>query len=80
MPSAPTIHQRHQTRLFNPESLRDPASARLGTITDHVLRNSVHLNWFFQWAAKIGLAKVRGAAIDKAIWVVSQQLTQRGLL
>jgi len=66
--------------VFQAESLRGPMSDRLGNIVDHVLRNSVHLSWFAQWVAKLGLAKVRSAAVDKLVALVNHQLADRGLM
>jgi predicted acylesterase/phospholipase RssA len=65
---------------YAPESLRGPETRRLDAVLDNVLRNSVHLNWFFRWAAKIGLAKVRSTLVDKSIDIVTAQLRARGLV
>jgi hypothetical protein len=65
---------------FDPESLRAPASARVGAIVDRVLRTSVHLNWFFTALAKLGLARVRSTAIDKAVSIVAKELKLRALI
>lgn len=65
---------------FQPDSLRAPATARINKIFDHVLRNSVHLNWCFQLLAKFGLAKVRSTAIDRIIEIVRRQLNDRALM
>jgi len=66
--------------VFKVESLRDPATKRLDAVLDRLLKTSVHLNWFFQWLAKLGLARVRSAAVDKVISVVTQQLQARKLI
>jgi hypothetical protein len=65
---------------YDPASLRAPETARIDAVVDNVLRNSVQLNWFFRWAAKIGLAKVRSTMIDKSIDIVTAQLKARGLV
>jgi hypothetical protein len=65
---------------YNPATLRGPETARVDAVLDNVLRNSVRLNWFFRWAAKIGLAKVRTTLVDKSIEIVTAQLKARGLV
>ena len=69
-----------QKSKYDPASLQDPETRRLDAVLDNVLRNSVQLNWFFRWAAKLGLAKVRSTLVDKSIEVVTAQLRARGLL
>lgn len=65
---------------YAPESLRGPATSRLDAVLDRVLRNTVHLNWFFRWAAKLGLAKVRTTLVNKSVDIVTAQLKARGLV
>jgi hypothetical protein len=66
--------------VYNPTVLRGPETERLDAVLDNVLRNSVRLNWFFRWAAKIDLAKVRSTLVDKSIDIVTAQLKARGLV
>jgi hypothetical protein len=49
-------------------------------VLDHLLRNSIHLNWWFRWIAKLGLIKVRSVAVDKTVEIVSRGLEQRALI
>jgi predicted acylesterase/phospholipase RssA len=67
-------------RVFDPEALRPPETSRLDAVLDHLLRNSIRLNWFFRWVAKFGLIKVRNVAVDKTIEIVTRGLQERALI
>jgi predicted acylesterase/phospholipase RssA len=68
------------TKAFDPQTLRPLETSRLDAVLDHLLRNSIHLNWFFRWVAKLGLIKVRNVAVDKTVEIVTQGLQQRALI
>jgi hypothetical protein len=65
---------------FEPETLRPSETSRLDAVLDHLLRNSIHLNWFFRWVAKFGLIKVRNVAVDKTVEMVTRGLEERALI
>lgn len=65
---------------YLPDFLRTPLTQRLDAVLDRLLRTSVNLNWFFRWAAKLGLAKVRSTLVDKSIETVTAQLKARSLI
>jgi hypothetical protein len=67
-------------KVFDPETLRPAETSRLDAVLDHLLRNSIHLNWWFRWIAKLGLIKVRSVAVDKTVEIVSRGLEQRALI
>jgi hypothetical protein len=66
--------------VFDPETLRDAAGARLDAVVERILQDSIQLNWFYALLAKFALWRVRKVAIDKVIEITSQQLRERALL
>lgn len=68
------------SNAYDPAVLRQPETARLDAVLDNLLRNSVKVNWFFRWAAKLGLAKIRTTLVDKSVDIVHTQLAARALV
>jgi hypothetical protein len=65
---------------FAPDSLASLETKRIDGVLDNVLRNSVKLNWFFRFAAKLGLWKIRAIAVKKTIEIMTSSLAERGLV